>query len=163
SDALTEEGFCSLQEHARTLLTNAVDREQTAGGLSVSTTGRVKIATEYSLWFPDRGRFLFVKGSAREMFLLILHLLVIRGADQEIRRCHAPSWRTQNERGNLFLRVRKQQYCSLRCTKRANMRAWRMTPQDRGKARTSYERAVQKRTPGARPQRYRKKTATSVG
>jgi endogenous inhibitor of DNA gyrase (YacG/DUF329 family) len=35
----------------------------------------------------------------------------------------------------VFYRVRKQQYCSRRCTNRANMRQWRQT--EKGKTRES--------------------------
>ena len=60
---------------------------------------------------------LFAAGSTRDTFLLTLFFLLAREPTDKIRmcpECHA-----------LFLRVRKQQYCSRRCVKRVNMRTWR--------------------------------------
>jgi hypothetical protein len=66
-------------------------------------------------------------GELREVVLTTLALLLSRQGPAPIRRC--PECQT------IFYRVRKQQYCSPRCAKRASMRQWRQT--EEGKA---YER-----------------------
>jgi hypothetical protein len=70
---------------------------------------------------------LFASGELRDLFLLRLVFLLQKDASH-VRSC--PECKT------IFYRVRKQEYCSRRCTNRANMREWRKTP--KGKARESY-------------------------
>jgi uncharacterized C2H2 Zn-finger protein len=75
---------------------------------------------------PTQDAALFVHGDLRDLFLLRLVFLLQRDASH-IRRCP--------ECGSIFYRVRKQEYCTRRCTNRANMRAWRQGPN--GKAQES--------------------------
>jgi hypothetical protein len=88
---------------------------------------------------------LFAHGDVRDLFLLRLVFLLQKDASH-IRRCP--------ECGVIFYRVRKQAYCSRRCTNRANMRAWRQGPN--GKVQESdanhrrYEARVKRTSPKAK-------------
>jgi endogenous inhibitor of DNA gyrase (YacG/DUF329 family) len=75
---------------------------------------------------PTKDAVLFASGELRDLFILRLIHLLQKDASH-LRRC--PECQT------IFYRVRKQEYCSRRCTNRANMREWRKTP--KGKARES--------------------------
>jgi hypothetical protein len=66
----------------------------------------------------DEDAALFQDGSLRDLFLSTLVFLLAQDV-AHVRRC--PECQT------IFYRVRKQQYCTRRCTNRANMREWRQT------------------------------------
>jgi hypothetical protein len=51
----------------------------------------------------------------------------------------------------VFLRVRKQQYCSRVCVNKANMRAWLKTPKGKASQRASSRRTYEKRVRGRHP------------
>jgi hypothetical protein len=69
----------------------------------------------------------FFVGPFRDAFLMQLIMSLIQLPLDTLRACP--------ECGTIFYRVRKQRYCSRRCTNRANMRAWRQSVH--GKARES--------------------------
>jgi len=97
---------------------------------------------------PFVGRtILYVSGSTQDVFLAILLHLLWREPTNKIRRCP--------ECGGLFVRNRKQRYCSQRCTKRATMRTWRKKPQGKAAAarssRAQYERKVKQKTGSKNP------------
>jgi hypothetical protein len=72
-----------------------------------------------------RGRtILAVAGPTRDVYLYTLYQLLSQDEAQRIMQCP--------ECGTIFVRVRKQRYCSRRCTNRVNMRDWRHT--EKGKA-----------------------------
>jgi hypothetical protein len=119
---LTEEEVRGLQQNTREFVTIALKEEHlfAPGDTPVRATKPVTLTASYQLWCPGSARFLFIEGALPDMFLLVLHLLLIRGADTHLRAC--PECET------IFLRVRKQIFCTTRCKKRANIRAWRQTP-----------------------------------
>jgi hypothetical protein len=90
---------------------------------------------------PGDNILLTVSGELLEVVLFVLTTLLLRHPTSSILRCPACE--------RLFLRVRKQIYCSPRCAKRASMRTWRQT--DRGKVyerqrgRTRYRRNIAQR------------------
>jgi hypothetical protein len=101
-----------------------------------------------------RGRTMFyVHGPTRDVFLYAVHLLLLQERTDRIMCC--PECRA------IFLRVRKQRYCSRTCTNRANMREWRKTAKGqeresdrnhkRYKARVQRETAQAKVTVARRP------------
>jgi hypothetical protein len=63
---------------------------------------------------------LWATGNAHDLFLLVLNFIITQEPTDKILRCP--------ECKNVFVRIRRQQYCSRTCTKRAVMRNWRKTP-----------------------------------
>jgi hypothetical protein len=130
---LTSQKLRDLQQETKQFLDDVLQKEQ-----GVKATASVEISGTYQLWRPDQVQFLIVEGSVREMFFLVLHLLIIRGADEELRSCP--------ECHKIFLRTGKQIYCGHRCKGRANIRAWRQTPQGKAakvcSSRMHYEHKV---------------------
>jgi hypothetical protein len=108
----TKEQFTSLQKETLRLL-----RE---GG------GRVPISTEVlTISLPLQGgipRFTQMIGATRDMFLLTCALLLVRPEiASRLRRCPAPHARPPGQQCNkLFLRIKKQQYCSKTCANRVS-------------------------------------------
>ena len=87
---------------------------------TVPQTLTASLTLTVSLWFPKRARFLFMQTqSLSDVFLLVLHLLIVRGAEEQLRRCANPKC---NE---IFVRVRKKKFCSKKCTNAANQRTHR--------------------------------------
>jgi hypothetical protein len=143
----------------------ALQAETQAVFTEVVTTRNPPHKTEYDIEIPARwaiisldahplskgrpGRNLVVvKGTARNMFLLVLLLLLKEEPTDRILPCP--------ECGRLFYRVRKQAYCSRSCVNRATVRKWRATEegkqQDRERAATRYRKRkaparVQPRSP----------------
>jgi hypothetical protein len=93
--------------------------------------------THASRWRPTIVLF----GDVAHLFALRLSHELAGPAGPRVRQCP--------ECNEIFLRVRKQQYCSRRCVNRANKRAWLATPQGRRKNREAdrrrYERRVHER------------------
>jgi hypothetical protein len=61
----------------------------------------------------------FTEGSTRDLFLLRTALLLFQQPTDKVLRCHA------SDCDRIFLRKRKQRYCSPRCQTRDFMRVWR--------------------------------------
>lgn len=133
---LSHEVMGDIQKATKKILEQVLDESSEVVG-----TDAISIRESRSLWFPrPHVRYLWIEGTPRELFFSILQLLIVRGADTQLRKCP--------ECGTFFIRIRKQQYCSRACTKRAVMRDWRQTP--KGKAaqarssRIQYEKRLQK-------------------
>jgi hypothetical protein len=83
-----------------------------------------------------------IRGTARDMFRLVLCLVLMLESTDRILPCP--------ECKKLFYRIRRQEYCSRACVNRANVRKWRATEegkqQEAKRARAKYERKVQQDT-----------------
>jgi hypothetical protein len=133
-----------LQQETHAIFSRLVD-SRNAWAKDISQ-GWVSISGEYYLnSFPDVGKrssnHLLMKGTTRDVFLKILIDLLKYEPTDRILRC--PECRT------IFYRIRKQQYCSRRCTNRANVRQWRQ------------DEAVKEREQAQAHARYAKKEAPS--
>jgi len=148
----TEAGIRTLQESVRILLGTADPSSGEEQRATVMFTGAL------SLLRKGNQKIVGLQTTGHTIFLGVL--LALLSFEPEDRFLHCPMCQT------LFLRNRKQQYCTARCKKRANMRTWRKTlrgqEQSRSKARTRYQRKVSKKTPGARVQQ-RKTRPVIVG
>lgn len=140
-------GVIELQTYYEQLFSRAVaDPLPELPEVAIPET-RVKL---WPYWWPERedsptGVSQLIDGTLRDLLLWRLAFVLACDASH-VRRC--PECRT------IFYRVRKQLYCSRRCTNRANMREWRKTPE--GKARESdlnhsrYQARVKRTSPKAK-------------
>lgn len=85
---------------------------------------------------PGRPAFPTFYGSASNMFFLILALLLGQQPSDRIRRCP--------ECQRLFLRIRKQEYCSRMCVNRVNKRTWREAQEKKAQQRPKRKSAKSK-------------------
>src|SRR5262249_13131519 len=97
----------------------------------------------------DGRSLLKIGGSVHDVVLLWLHLVLTRESTARIRRCpEAPCGH------RMFVRSRRQLYCSGQCADRANKRAARATPAGREREalrqRRRYDREIRKQHPRAR-------------
>jgi hypothetical protein len=87
---------------------------------------------------------LWATGNAHDLFLLVLLHIIAQEPTSKILRCP--------ECSTIFVRIRRQQYCSRRCTKRAVMRNWRKTPTGKAaqarSSRLQYAKKMQKNKKG---------------
>jgi len=119
---MTIEAFQALQVEVRTLLADVFPLP--------SAEPRVPVHF-FSPWVQPKifavGPGYFVgRGTPRDCTLFVLGHLLQKLPKNSVRHCP--------ECTLPFVRIRKQQYCTRRCTNRANMRAWRQTKQGKAKA-----------------------------
>jgi hypothetical protein len=143
-----EEHFRSLQKDVRDILYGL---ENWPGGVARGKSKTLQLKLSLSpLFIPYTGKYqLTIQGSVCDLFLYILINLIAQQPANKWARCPACN--------TLFVRVRKQRYCSRRCTKRENMRDWRKTEKgkqyDRTRAAAYYEDRMKAK--GARVQHRR--------
>jgi hypothetical protein len=89
---------------------------------------------------PDEGPRLLLSGPSFHILYVkaALLLLVVNHPTRSRLRCCPECW-------TVFLRIRKQQYCSRRCVNRANMRAWLKRQHGKASHRASSKRSYAKR------------------
>lgn len=114
------------------------------------------------LLVPPSPRFagrcvLHVEGDTRGAFLTTLLFLLAQQSTNRVSKCP--------ECDRLFLRVRKQLYCSRTCVNRANKRDWRKTQKGkengRAQARARYEKKIKaKLGPNVQVKGYTKRSKT---
>jgi hypothetical protein len=140
----TLDAIRTLQADVRQLLTSIVDRhehdeaeqrgEQLTGEVPPDVPEiRVKMWLDWKHGqLDDKG--LLIDGDLRNLFLVTLAFLLNQDI-AHVQRCP--------ECGRVFYRVRKQRYCSRRCTNRTNMRKWRKTEKGRnGESKRNARRYV---------------------
>ena len=135
---LSVDALTALQAETLTLLTDVVESRILATGAKYqmhpvpisATTWAISSLDGHPVSAGTLGRnALAVQGPAREVFLLVLLLLLKDQPTDRVLRC--PSCQL------LFCRSGKQVYCSRRCVNLATVRTWRATPggQQKEKAR----------------------------
>lgn len=144
--AYPEDALRQLQQETRAIFTHLVD-SRNAWAKDIAQPW-VNIPVQYSLTsFPTYGKqssnSLMIKGTIRDVFLMLLLVLLSEEPTDRVLRCP--------ECATLFYRIRKQQYCSRPCVNRANVRNWR---QDKEVKQAEAERAHT---------RYEKRTKREVG
>jgi endogenous inhibitor of DNA gyrase (YacG/DUF329 family) len=129
----TAEDFRSLQREIRGILGNFT--QAGSGNLAVTEikAGYTIVNADFA-GFPDRS-FVQVRGSGRDLALLALLTLLSLASVPYVLRCP--------ECGTIFVRVRRQKYCSRRCASNANFRAWSATNRER--VRAAARKAARKR------------------
>jgi hypothetical protein len=114
---LTEQDFRELQKEVRTLfdMVVAISRMNGYGILS----NLQPVTARYALMSTEKsGRTVqVISGATKDVAIITLVHMLAREDTSPVRRC--PECKT------IFLRVRRQQYCSRACVNRANKRAWR--------------------------------------
>jgi hypothetical protein len=121
-------GVIDLQTYYDTVQRIEADELPERPGASIPEIHNIKL---WLYWWPKQtdgptGVSQLIDGTLRDLFLW--RLAFVFGKDpSHIKRC--PECQT------IFYRVRKQEYCTRRCTNRANMREWRQS--EKGKARES--------------------------
>lgn len=110
----------ALQQKVREMLDETLRTETTAAGMRIAMTTPRLLPVAYQLWCPARARFLIISGATHDVVLVMLHLLLATGGYDKIRACPATKPRTPGKQcGRIFVRVRKQVYCSAQCEDRA--------------------------------------------
>jgi len=134
-----EDTLRQLQQETRAIFAHLVDSRNT--WVKDISQPWVNIPGQYYLAsFPTYGKkssnHLMMKGTIRDVFLMMLLALLNQEPTDRILRC--PECKT------LFYRIRKQQYCSRPCVNRANVRNWRQDEKVRQdeaeRAHTRYEK-----------------------
>lgn len=129
--------FVPLQAQVRDVLYSVVDmrdllaEKQTQKEVASVPIPAIPISARYFLRpsnppFTDRNE-LCILGSERDIFLFTLLDLLASEPTNRLKRCP--------ECQKMFVRVRKQLYCSRKCVNRVNARTWRQTPEGRTKNR----------------------------
>ena len=123
--------FSSLQRKAKSIL------EDVVRGQSI---GRKQYRPDIGFQtLPDKDRsVLHVQGSVQDVFVYVLLQALTRTSIHPVRRCAVC--------GRIFVRVRKQLYCTRRCTNAASTRAYRRTPLGKEAVQRTNRRAYEKRT-----------------
>lgn len=85
---------------------------------------------------PSKGPIVGFGGDLAFCLRVKATLMLAGESSQLVRRCP--------ECPTIFVRVRKQLYCSRKCTNAANMRAWLLTKQNKAKHRESSQRTYEK-------------------
>lgn len=153
SDALVARAFRRLQQDLRELLRpiaesqSAIDPQSRFGrelarhsDMSSESTRPLEGAFFTVVVEPGDAPRLKVSARSTELTFIkavLLMLVVTSTAQTRLRLCP--------ECGAVFLRVRKQLYCSRRCVNRANMRAWLSEPNRKASHRASSTRSYAKR------------------
>jgi hypothetical protein len=115
-NGLPEKDLNALQVKAREMLLSA------AGEMRVSS---VRTSLEKKIIPQEKYRIFSFRGSIPALFLETLFWLIVSCPDR-IRRCP--------ECERLFVRIRKQEYCSRTCVNRVNKRDWRKAQEAKAKA-----------------------------
>jgi hypothetical protein len=86
-----------------------------------------------------------IYGSGWPAWLWLAVAAVLEEFGSHIKRCQAPHC------GRLFLRIRRQAYCSVECSQRVRSRRWYEAHQNeaRDRRRDAYERHIRQKYPGA--------------
>jgi hypothetical protein len=104
-----------------------------------SASGSFNSSREVGIGVSSRGRAapsLFLAGEYLHLFYVKAALLLYVTKEPSVKRL-----RLCTECHRVFLRVRKQIYCSRRCVNRANMRAWLARPHGKASHRASSKRS----------------------
>ena len=114
-----EDAFRELQEETRHILRTMVVAPRAGHSVWAPIPLQVQLATpSLDGLIPATGQHLLIaEGATRDMFLLLVFVLLARGSTVRILRCP--------ECSTIFYRVGKQLYCSRTCSNRANVRTWR--------------------------------------
>ena len=115
----------AMQEAARDVLKLVVTARQRPD-LFRGPRRTIQIRYDLVPLFKSRS-LLFVSGRAREVFVFMLHLVLSQQPSDKLKTCP--------QCDKIFLRVRRQRYCSRQCTNRANMRAFLARSQGRDATR----------------------------
>ena len=148
---LSPEDLRSLQRETRETLVHFVDH--TEGDLDLRVRARaVPFSTAFNLWA--------ISGSVRDAFLVTLQLELVHSPRAfAISRCADPSCR------KIFLRNRKQRYCSPQCHRRTYMRRYRKKPavqeRESERAHRRYAKRLQEKGIPAKPKRRPRTTGPS--
>lgn len=111
--------FLRLQGELQELLLTKTKRKSEDG--SIRLTHLIEIKVSYSFSSNGDINFLVAVGHVRDLFLQrVINLLLDPEASSNFRQCP--------ECKKIFLRVRRQVYCSPPCADKANKRVWLKTP-----------------------------------
>lgn len=140
---MTAEALKDLQRDVRMALTERGTIQGPGGVFEqvhlFATWPQVKLAS-FGSGFAE------IQATARDGVLFVLALLLYALPANALRSCP--------ECGTPFVRVRKQQYCSRRCTNRANMRTWRQSGNGHGQEsdrnHQRYQARVKRNSPKAK-------------
>ena len=118
-DEYPEDAFRELQEETRHILQTMVVHPRAERSVWAPISIQAQLAApRLDGLIPAIGQHLLIaEGTTRDMFLLLVFLLLARGSTARILRCP--------ECSTIFYRVGKQLYCSRTCSNRANVRTWR--------------------------------------
>jgi hypothetical protein len=115
SDVSTDEALVDLQAEIRTLLTALVSEADDGPG-GVSPFVPVQVGLRVVELRPGQ-KVLVAEGGTRDLFLMLVHMLLWEERRESLRRCAAC--------GTIFYRHGHQDYCSRPCMTRVAQRRWR--------------------------------------
>ena len=112
----TQRDLHELQRETLQLLKGAVERGGLHGGIEIGDEDGIVV----DVVGPPGERVLRFGGSTRSCFILTLAYLLKSSAGERVVKCP--------ECGRIFVRVRRQKYCTPKCTDKAT---WRNYPEDK--------------------------------
>jgi len=132
--------FIGLQQAIRNLLRRVAESQSVLSRPPVQSGGfdLVKdVAVSVEARRGETPALVFLGGFLNLLFIKAAVVLATEASAGRLRLCP--------ECESLFLRVRKQQYCSRRCVNRANMRTWLKSKRGKASHRASSTRSYDKR------------------
>jgi hypothetical protein len=117
---LDDKGLRELQELTRAFLNSIVEGREHAG-FELPSVATVKNPNVRFTFLPFRrgATVVSLSGELRDVFVLSLGFLLTSNSNVDLRRCR------RDDCDKLFVRTRRQLYCSRRCVLRANKGEWR--------------------------------------